>query len=67
VFNAPTSQNIEEDESSQLNTINSSINISHEHPYGLDFDCNLADHQRIQFECEMLRKSPSKYEITLIL
>jgi hypothetical protein len=73
----PVLQNTDEDhhqetarsgiQSPQLLVVNSQIVITTDHPYGLAFIDKLADHQRQQYEREMIRKSQSGYDITFIL
>jgi hypothetical protein len=72
----PTSQNNNEnqqdsaqshEQSPRSNTVHSQLVPTSDHPCGLHFNNDLADHQRKQFECDMTRKSSSKYDIIFIL
>ncbi|CAF1424765.1 unnamed protein product [Adineta steineri] len=62
-----TSQIDDDNEEFKLDTIDSKIKVTTKHPYGLGFDGDLAQQQRVQFESDMLRKSSSKTTIAGVL
>ncbi len=51
----------------EFKTVNHEAIITSEHPYGLAFERPLADHQRQQFESDVVRGKSTKYDISFIL